>query len=49
MCDSISNGKIRASIMADLEGAFDATWRKSFMYEINNCGITDSLFIIINS
>ena len=48
MCDSISNGKIRASIMADLEGAFDATWR-SFMYEINNCGITDSLFIIINS
>ena len=49
MCDSISNGKIGASIMADLEGAFDATWRKGLMYKIYDCGITGNLFIIINS
>ena len=48
MCDSISNGKIGASIMADLEGAFDATWRKGLTYKIYDCGITGNLFIIIN-
>ena len=49
MCDSISNEKIGASIMADLEGAFDATSRKGLMYKIYDCGITGNLFIIINS
>ena len=49
MCDSISNGKIGASIMADLEGAFDAKSRKGLMYKIYDCGITGNLFIIINS
>ena len=49
MYDSISNGKIGASIMADLEGAFDATWRKGLMYKIYDCGITGNLFIIISS
>ena len=49
MCDSISNRKIGASIMADLEGAFDDTWRKGLMYKIYDCGITGNLFIIINS
>ena len=49
MCGSISNGRIGASIMADLEGAFDATWRKGLMYKIYDCGITGNLFIIINS
>ena len=49
MCDTISNGKIGASIMADLEGAFDATWRKGLMYKIYDNGITANLFLIINS
>ena len=49
MCDSISNGKIGATIMADLEGAFDATCRKGLMYKIYDCGITGNLLIIINS
>ena len=49
MYDSISNGKIGASIMADLEGAFDATWRKGLMYKIYDYGITGNLFIIISS
>ena len=34
--------------MADLEGAFDATWRKGLMYKIYDCGIPGNLFIIIN-
>ena len=34
--------------MADLEGAFDATWRKGLMYKIYDCGIRGNLFIIIN-
>ena len=49
MCDSISNEKIGASIMADLEGAFDATHRKGLMYKIYDCGIKGNLFIITNS
>ena len=49
MCDTISNGKIGASIMADLEGAFDTTWRKGLMYKIYDNGITGNLFLIINS
>ena len=49
MCDTISNGKIGASIMADLKGAFDATWRKGLMYKIYDNGITGNLFLIINS
>ena len=49
MCDSISNGKIGATIMTDLEGAFDATCRKGLMYKIYDCGITGNLLIIINS
>ena len=49
MCDSVSNGKIGATIMADLEGAFDATCRKGLMYKVYDCGITSNLFIIINS
>ena len=49
MCDNISNGKIGATIMADLEGAFDATCRKGLMYKIYDCGITGNLLIIINS
>ena len=48
MRDSISNGKIGESIMAGLEGAFDASWRKGLMYKIYDCGITGNLFIIIN-
>ena len=35
--------------MADLEGAFDATWRKGLMYKIYDYGITGNLFIIISS
>ena len=49
MCDSISNEKIGASIMADLDGAFDATWRKGLMYKIYDCGIRGNLFITISS
>ena len=45
---SIGNGKIGESIMAGLEGAFDASWRKGLMYKIYDCGITGNLFIIIN-
>ena len=49
MCDSISNEKIGASIMADLDGAFGNTWRKGLMYKIYDCGIRGNLFITINS
>ena len=47
MCDLLNTGRYRAVII-DLEGAFDATWRKDLIYNLYHSGIKGGLLILFN-
>ena len=49
MCDSLNTGRYGAALVADLEGAFDATWRKCLIYKLYHSGIKGGFLILLNT
>ena len=49
MCDPLNTHRYGAAIIADLEGAFDAAWRKGLIYKLYHSGIKGGLLILLNN
>ena len=49
MCETLNTRHYGAAVMADLEGTFDATWRKVFIYKIYKAGVKGMLLTILDS
>ena len=49
MCETLKMGLYGAAVMVDLEGAFDATWRKGLIYKLYKTGIKGMLLTILDS
>ena len=43
MHNAIYQNKTGVAIMADFEGAFDATWREGVLYKLSKAGISGNL------
>ena len=48
-CEALSMGHYGAAVMADPEGAFDATWRKGLIYKIYKVSVKGMLLTILDS
>ena len=40
-CETLNMGHYGAAVMADIEGALDAAWRKSLIYKLYKAGVKD--------
>ena len=49
MCETLNMRHYGAAVMAELEGAFDATWRKGLIYKFYKAGIKGMLLTILDS
>ena len=49
MCETLKMGLYGAAVMADLKGAFDATWRKGLIYKLYKTGIKGMFLTILDS
>ena len=49
MCETFNMGHYGAAVMADLEGAFDATWGKDLIYKLYKAGVKGMLLTILDS
>ena len=49
MCDSLNTGRYGAAIIAYLEDAFDAAWRKGLIYKLYYSGIKGGLLILLDN
>ena len=39
MCETLNTRHYGAAVMVDLEGDFDATWRKGLIYKLYKAGV----------
>ena len=49
MCEGVASGKYGIAVFADLQGAFDAVWRKGALYKLHKAGITNNLLSVFSS
>ena len=49
MCEGIASSKFGIAVFADLQGAFDAVWRKGALYKLHKAGITNNLLSVFSS
>ena len=49
MCETLNMGHYGAAVMANLEGAFDAKWRKGLIYKLYKAGVKGMLLTILDS
>ena len=49
MCEGVATGKYGIAVFADLQGAFDAVWRKGALYKLHKAGITNNLLSVFSS
>ena len=49
MCETLNMRHYGAAVMTDLEGAFDATWRKGLIYKLWKAGVKGMLLTILDS
>ena len=45
----VVNGKYGIANFADLQGAFDAVWRKGALYKLHKAGINNNLLSVFSS
>ena len=46
MCETLNTRNYGAAVMANLEGAFDTTWRKGLFYKLYKAGVKGILLTI---
>ena len=49
MCETFNMGYYAAAVMTNLEGAFDATWRKGLIYKLYKTGVKGMLLTVLDS
>ena len=49
MCEGVASDKYGITVFADLQGAFDAVWRKGALCKLHKAGITNNFLSIISS
>ena len=49
MCEGAASGKYGITVFADLQGAFDAVWRKGALCKLHKAGITNNFLSVISS
>ena len=49
VCEGVESGKYGIAVFADLQGAFDAVWRKGALYKLHKAGITNNLLSVFSS
>ena len=49
MREGIASSKFGIAVFADLQGAFDAVWRKGALYKLHKAGITNNLLSVFSS
>ena len=49
MCEWGASSKYYIAVFADLQGAFDAVWRKGALYKLRKAGITNNLLSVFSS
>ena len=49
MCETLIMRQYGAAVVANLEGAFDATWRKGLILKLYNAGVKGMLLTILDS
>ena len=48
MCEGFASGKYGIAVFADLQGAFDAVWKKGALYKLLKAGITNNLLSVFS-
>ena len=49
MCAVVASGKYGIAVFANLQGTFDAVWRKGALYKLHKAGITSNLLSVFSS
>ena len=49
MCEGVATGKYGIAVFADLQGTFDAVWRKGALYKFHKADITNNLLSVFSS
>ena len=49
MCAGVASGKYGIAVFANLQGTFDAVWRKGALYKLHKAGITNNLLSVFSS
>ena len=49
MCEGFASGKYGIAVFADLQGAFDAVWKKGALYKLHKAGITNNFLSVFSS
>ena len=49
MCETLNTRHHGAAVMTDLDGAFDATWRKCLIYKLYKAGVKGMLLTILTT
>ena len=49
VCEGVESGKYGIAVFADLQGAFDAVWRKGAINKLLKAGITNNLLSVFSS
>ena len=49
MCETLNMGHYAAAVMTNLEGAFDATWRKGLIYKLYKTDVKGMLLTVLDS
>ena len=49
MCEGFASGKYDIAVFADLQGAFDAVWKKGALYKLHKAGITNNFLSVFSS